>query len=160
MKISTHPYDEVGMKINHMMAHENGIKEIFYDKKDRLVCSQAAILISVDNNDVGFLNVVNQGLENILFIDQGIIEKYRGKGYGREALQKLLDSKLFEEYLICETKDNNTLANSSIQKIGKFIFSYDDRNFYLLQKEKYDDFINSEELIQLKNNVKGKRLTR
>ncbi|MDD3453010.1 MAG: hypothetical protein PHN42_01865 [Bacilli bacterium] len=160
MELITDPYDVVAHKIDYMMGHEDGIKEVFYYKRDRLTCSKAAILICDNDNDIGFLNVVDQGLKNLLFIDQGIIEKYRGKGYGSKALQILADSNIFKEYLICETMDNNILANYCVSKIGKFLFSYDDRNFYLLQSEKYNEFINSEEFNKLEKHIKGKRLIR
>lgn len=138
------PYDVVGEKIDYMMGHEPGIKEIFYLKRNRLYSSQLAALIRVDDIDVGFLNVVDEGLRNMLFIDQGIIERYRGCGYGKEAIISLINEGIFDEYLIGETKKNNILANNSASKIATLVHQNNDRNYYLFNNN-LNQFLNSNE---------------
>lgn len=163
IKLITEPYGLVAEKIDYMMGHEDGIKEIFYNKRNRLQCSEMASLIYNNNEPVGFLNVVNQGIDNVLFIDGGITQIYRGKGYGKEALNILLESNLFDEYLIGETQNTNLLANASVSKIGSLVLANNNLNYYLLQRELVKQFMDSEEFTKLKNYVektKVKRLTR
>jgi len=138
------PYDVVSEKIDYMMGHEPGIKEIFYLKRNRLFSSQLAALIRVDDIDVGFLNIVDEGLRNMLFIDQGIIERYRGRGYGKEAIISLINSGMFDEYLIDENKKNNILANNSASKIAPLVHQNSDRNYYLFNND-LNQFLNSNE---------------
>ena len=147
------PYDEVNKKIDYMMGHENGIREIFYYKRDRLICSALACLIKDSRSDIGFLNLVNENIENILFVDQGILEKYRGQGYGKKAIEILISTNNFNEYLIGETKKDNLLANRSASNIGKLIYMHDSLNYYLFQKERTNEFLDSKEFYNIKQKV-------
>lgn len=151
------PYDRVCAKIDYMMAHEPGIKEIFYNKRERLFCSALACLIKEDHNEIGFLNLVNENISNILFLDQGILRKYRGIGYGQESIKKLLLCS-FNEYIIGETKKTNILANASAQKISKLVYETNDNNYYLFQKERNNEFLDSKEFYEMKKNIEKQKI--
>lgn len=152
------PYDKVAEKIDYMMGHEKGIREIFYDKRDRLYCSVIACLIKEGHNEVGFLNLVKENVDNILFLDEGIIERYRNRGYGAEAIRMLLLYNNFDEYIIGETKRNNIGSNKSAIRISNLVYQTNEKNYFLFQKEKTNKFLCSEEFYEMKKNIEKQKV--
>ena len=152
------PYDRVFDKIDYMMGHEPGIKEIFYNKRQRLFCTALACLIKEGRTELGFLNLVSENVDNILFLDQGILQKYRGMGYGKEAIRTLLLYNNFQEYIMAETKKTNILANSSAQKISKLVYETDEKNYYLFQKERVNQFLDSKEFYEMKKDIEKQKI--
>lgn len=151
------PYDRVADKIDHMMGHENGIKEVFYNKRDRLYCSVIACLIKEGHTDLGFLNIVKEEIDNVLFIDEGIIEKYRNRGYGAEAIKILLLYNYFDEYIIGETKKDNIGSNKSASRISSLVYQTDEKNYYLFQKERVNQFLGSKEFYEMRKNIETQK---
>lgn len=135
--------------IMNMMNNEAGIKDVFAGKMDRLMSSQISLLIQQDNQNIGFVNLVTERCNyDYLFVDMGIIEKYRGQGIGKQVLTMIsqLDT---EEYILGETRTDNTLANGSVNGIGCYLATFGDRNIYLLQKDKLEKFIDENHLEKL-----------
>ena len=125
------------------------IRKIFFTKKNRFSLAQYTYLITVDGEDAGFINLVyERGDYSFLVLDSGIIEKYRGKGLGTKAL-KFLQSLDFEDFIIAETKKDNNNSNGSISKVGVQIADSDEFNYYLLQKDRVEEFIDCDGLERL-----------
>ena len=147
MKFVTKPYDEVATKIKKMMNEENGIKEIFANKIDRLSSACCSILVTEDSNEIGFVNIVHECINKFLFVDLGIKEQYRGCGYSKAIMSNIKElTNFWNEFLIAETKKSNIAANKGLNKIGIEIFSYNDLNYYLINTNKYSELISNEEL--------------
>ena len=87
IKLRSQPYDEVGEKIIDFITTDPGIREIFGGKITRVAASEISLLIELNDIPIGFINLVSENIDNILFLDMGISENYRGKGYGKELLQ-------------------------------------------------------------------------
>lgn len=153
------PYMDVYDKIYEMTKIDPEIKKIFYLKRDRLLSSVIFCLIKNNNIDIGFINMVKEYLDGIYFLDEGILEKYRNRGYGREALLEFKRLVNFDKYLIGETMKNNILSNGSANGISELIYETNDTNYYLFQPELKDKFIQSREYVKLKEYIdKRKRL--
>ena len=164
IKLQQQPYEEVGKKIYEFMINEPGIKEIFSEKCTRLIASEFSLLIKLDDIPIGFINLVPENLDNILFLDMGICEKYRGKGYGKKAIKVLLEclGKRFSEYIIGETKETNELANYMSNEDAALIYQKNGYNYYIFPKEKKNEFMNSELYTEFKEhcgNVPTKKKT-
>lgn len=141
------PYDEVDSQIRYMMVNEPGIKEIFSDKISRLVDSDLSLLIMEDTTPIGFINLVNENIDDMLFLDMGIIEQYRGKGYGKKAVQKLLEiSKGYiYEFIIGETKTTNELANAMTNDFAALVNTTEEGfNYYLFPASRKEEFEKSD----------------
>ena len=128
--------------IIHMMYNEEGICEIFNGKADRVLFSPKIFIICVDQKEVGFIYFVNEKVEDMFFVDMGLLKKYRGLGIGKKVLQMIHD-KNYKDFLIGETKKDNVSANEVTKECGVLIGETEDRNFYLLQKERVEEFIES-----------------
>lgn len=99
------PIDEVVQKVQHIMDYEDGIREIFAGRKDRVQSANVISLITLNNKEeVGFLNLVPERIDDVYFIDMGIKAKYRGQGIGKKAIEELINSNRVEGYIIGETK--------------------------------------------------------
>lgn len=137
------PIGEVACKIRNYMITEPGIREIFEDKVNRLISSEFSVLIEVNGSEIGFINLVNEICNGVLFLDMGILQNYRNKKYGSLVLQEFLNLINIKSAIIAETKEENILANHSILHIGSLVYQKNGRNYYFLPKEKVTDFINS-----------------
>lgn len=139
--------------IKNMMQTEEGIKEIFKNRIDRLSSSYYSCLIIVNEEIAGFVNLVEEKRnKDFYFLDMGIKKEYRNKGIGTKALEIILNLDI-DRFIINETKETNLLANSSINKIGYILFSKDEKNYYLLQKDKIDRFINEDYMQKLAEHI-------
>lgn len=153
------PYIEVYDKIYEMTRTDAEIKKIFYLKRDRLLSSVIFCLIKNNRTDIGFINIVKEYLDGIYFLDEGILERYRNKGYGKDALIEFRRVVDINKYLIGETLKDNILSNNSANGISELIYETDDKNYYLFQPEMKNEFIQSNEYVKLKEYVdKRKRL--
>jgi RimJ/RimL family protein N-acetyltransferase len=148
MKFVQEPFDEVANEISEMMRNEEGIREIFENRTDRIASSEYSLLVEVDNQTIGFIDLVNENIRGFLFIDLGIKKSFREKGYSSIILNKLNDDLNTKEYLIAEIKKYNVPANKTLEKIGSLIDEVDDRNFYLLQKNRESELINNTEIYE------------
>ena len=67
----------------------------------------------------------------------------------KEALEYIRNLNI-EEYIMLETKVSNEAANALANDTGCLVYQYNDRNFYLLQKELKDEFLSSNDYDNLK----------
>ena len=158
LELEFEPYLDVYNKIQKIMKTDKDLRKIFYNKQDRLLYSAIYCLIKNDEIDIGFINMVKERIDNIYFLDQGIMEKYRNKGYGRKSIELFMKSVDFDEYLIGETKKDNFLSNLSARKISELIYETNDRNFYLFQPERKEEFIYSEDYVKFKKYINKKKI--
>ena len=136
----------------HMMNREDGIRDVFVGRTDRIINADISWMIQAGNKNIGFINLVVEKCNyNYLFLDMGIIKEYRGKGYGKKFLtevQQLVEANDLPFVLMETTKDNNN-ANGVGKGIGCFITEVGDRNIYLLQKSRLQEFIDSNQMEEL-----------
>ena len=128
-------FDEILYLINNDLE----IGDIFKGREDRLL--SAAMLSTIYDKDklIGFANLIKEKQNpNFLFLDVGIIKEYRGKHVASQILEEL---KEIPKYIIVETKEDNLLANKSLEDRTVKLLEVNDRNVYLLQKERYNEFI-------------------
>ena len=147
-------YNSVARMIINYMVNESGIKEIFATKVSRLASSDISALIEVDGNYVGFVNLLKEYTKNMLFVDIGILEQYRGNGYAKAALEYIKDLDI-KEYIMLETKSSNEAASTLASNAGCLVYQHDDRNFYLLRKELKDEFVSSDDYDDLKDHCEN-----
>lgn len=143
-----------------MMNTEDGIKEIFGDRQDRLMTTVISWLITANSNHIGFINLVEEKADhNFLFLDMGIIKAYRGKGYGKkflEEVKQIVEKEKDFPYVLMETKQDNDNANGISKGIGCYLTSFDDRNIYLLQKSRLQEFIDTNQMEELAKHYEKK----
>lgn len=142
----------------NMMNYHEGIKDVFYGRQDRILTTTVSWMIQVNGQNIGFVNLVQEKADDdFLFLDMGIIEKYRGRGIGTEALKRveqMLNENDFT-YVIMETRKDNYGANQSAINVGNYLLDVNDRNVYLLQKTKYQEFIDNNMLEELIKHFKA-----
>lgn len=136
-----------------MMNTEDGIKEIFSDRQDRLMTTAISWLITANSNHIGFINLVEEKAEhNFLFLDMGIIKEYRGKGYGKkflEEVKQIVEKEKDFPFILMETRKANDNANCIGKDIGCFLTEIEDRNIYLLQRSRLQEFIDANQMEEL-----------
>lgn len=147
-------YNSVARMIINYMVNEPGIKEIFATKVSRLASSDISALIEVDGNCVGFVNLLKEYTKNMMFVDIGILEQYRGNGYAKSALEYIKDLDI-KEYIMLETKSSNEAASMLASDVGCLVYQYNDRNFYLLHEELKDEFLSSDDYDNLKDHCEN-----
>ena len=92
------------------------------DYRSRLACSLIAFIVEKDEEEVGFINFVYEELNNSYNIDLGILDKYRGLGYGSQATKLLKEIIQDCNYdLSIQAEEENYAANRILEKNG---FSY------------------------------------
>ena len=144
--------------IKNLIIRDKDINEIFKYSNNRLASASIITLIYDDDIPIGFIYVAHEFPdERIGFVDMGIVSSRRGYGYGEIAMNIFLDKiKNIDMFLIAETKENNVVANRSLNKY-EHIYDKDDLSFYLLNRnleelkneglyDKLIDHINSERL--------------
>ena len=108
-----------------------------------------------DNELIGFANLTHEGTDSqIYFLDRGIKEKYRGKHIGTYVLDELSKEKTF---IVAETEKSNVLSNASLKSRAVFLEEINDRNLYLLQKERYSEFMREGHLKKIRDYRNGKQ---
>lgn len=133
-----------------LMEKEKGIKEIFHDKQDRVNSSVVSCLIKKEEETVGFFLLAKEAVDGIYFLDMGIKKEYRNKKIAQVICEEIIKLSL-PEFIIAETKVTNIGANKSLVPYSSLIHNVEDINYYLLDKNRkqeflgspiYDDFIN------------------
>lgn len=128
-------------EVEDMMITESSIKDIFQGKYKRLLASRYIYMIHKGEENIGFTYLVDEGVDsNILFLDMGLLKRYQNQGIGTKVLEKLVNMD-FDEFIIGETKKNNISTNIIGKRIGVKVADTEDRNFYLLQKDRVEEFI-------------------
>lgn len=147
-------YNSVARMIVNYMVNEPGIKEIFATKVSRIASSDISALIEVDGNYVGFVNLLKEYTRNMLFVDIGILEQYRGNGYAKGALECIRNLDI-KEYIMLEIKSSNKNTNALANDVGCLVYQHNNRNFYLLQKELKDEFLSSNDYDNFKEHCEN-----
>ena len=153
-------------KIIRMMNEEETIKDVFKGKTERVVGADISCLIKNDNEDIGFVNLVKEKYDqDFYFLDMGIIKKYQGQGIGKKVFEILLNEKTIKnlkEFIIGETKKTNEKAIGAVENIGGIkVLETEDRVYYLLQKERIEEFIEKDGMQKLgEHEEKYRGLTR
>ena len=89
-------------------------------------------------------------IDGIYFLDMGIKKEYRNKKIAQAICEEIIKLSL-PEFIIAETKVTNIGANKSLAPYSSLIHNVEDINYYLLDKNRkqeflgspiYDDFIN------------------
>ena len=146
-------FGEYSNEVVYMMNNIIGIKEIFKDRIDRLSTSIYSCLIKMDEKTVVFVNLVEEkNNKNFLFVDMGIIPEFRNKSICNDILTYFSNFPT-KEFIIGETKVDNQYANKAAAKVGILVLTNQDSNFYLIQKNRYEEFIQNNCLEQLKEHI-------
>lgn len=103
------------------------IHTTIHNLRERNIASYFTALIKKDEEAIGFIHLVDEGVENTLFVDLGIKEKYRGLGYGKRALELLkqfieVNLELQTTYVIGETTTNNIAAIKAADAVGVCVY--------------------------------------
>lgn len=140
-------------KIVTMMRDDEVIREVFSNRIDRLANSRYSFIVKKGTKDIGFVNlVIEKQNPTFYFLDIGLKEYYRNMGIGTTILKKLQDME-FDKFILLEVKIANEGANLSIEKVGIKVAEFDDINYYLLQKDKVEEFIDGDYLEELAHHV-------
>ena len=116
-------------------------EEVFKNRLDRHGSSEVSTLIIYNGKVAGFVNLVREKRNyEMFFLDMVILEEYRHKKIGKKVFE-LLQSYNFKDPIIAETKIDNIGANKTAKEACIQIATIDDRNIYLVQKERIKEFI-------------------
>ena len=101
---------------------------------DRLVASEYIFLLRSNEENIGFILLVRETSKvNYLTLDIGIIEKYRGKGYGKKTMEVFKNeyfNRINDEIHI-QVRQDDIVANKLISILDlEYIESTNDSNFY------------------------------
>ena len=144
-------------KVCDMIKVDDALSDIFLYKEDRITNSAYAAIIEYDNKDVGFVSVLNEkGDYNFFTIDMGILKEYRSKGIGKEVLEIIKEIPC-KDFIIGETRKSNIGANKTTSSVGILIAESDKYNYYLLQKERIEEFIEKDGLEKLANHYNSSK---
>ena len=113
---------------------------VFCGTYNRLACSIFAFLINEKGKDVGFIYFVDEGLEDILFMDIGILANNRKTGLAYAALEQIINeiNNKYNVFLVSEISLSNINAIKVTERYGGVKVS--DRH-YLLQPERHEEFL-------------------
>lgn len=129
-------------EILDLIQSDATLRETFTGSRNtvsRLLNACYVAFIKLGTEDVGFVMIVNNPRNDMNEIDMGLIEKYRGKGYGTIALGMLKDLIIDNGLDISiQTSKNNIAANRSILNNG-FSLSRNDKdcNYYVLDDDSH-----------------------
>lgn len=125
--------------IMYLIKNDPAISKVFKGREDRLLTASMLSTLYDGDKLIGFANLVKEKQNpHFLFLDVGIIEEYRGRHVASKILE---DLKRIEKYIIVETQQSNFLGNKSLENRTRKLFEVGDRNVYLLQEDKYDEFV-------------------
>lgn len=124
------------------------LMEIFNIDKTRLVCSEISFIIRDNNKKIGFILLVKEKPNNILFLDMYILPEYQNKGYGKQALNELCQL-ITEINIIAETKKTNITAINAMKNNGELVLEVNNKKYFYLPLNKADDFVNSSDYQKL-----------
>ncbi len=105
---------------------------VFAGKLARFGTSYYSYLIRFDNKDIGFIYATpERRYTNGLFIDMALLNEYRGKGIGKEVLERfcLMHNDI---YMFGEVLEDNKASNIISSKVGAEIAP----GYYLFPKDK------------------------
>ena len=110
----------------------------YRNTKSRLINSNYVAFIQKKDKTIGFVMIVNNPKNNANEIDIGIIQRYRNKGYGTQALS-ILKSLILQNNLLnikIQIKKENIAAIKSVLNNGFVLLNCDDEcNYYTIQEK-------------------------
>ena len=118
-----------------MIRNDEGLQETFSGNTNtvkRVANSAYTALIKKDKTDIGFIMLVANDRTDKFEIDMGILEEFRGDGYGSQALAKLkqiIENNPEKLDVEIQTSRMNEPAIRSIVKNG-FKLYREDKNYY------------------------------
>lgn len=125
--------------IMYLVKNDPDISKVFKGREDRLLTARMLSTLYDGDKLIGFANLVKEKQNpHFLFLDVGVIEEYRGRHVASRILENL---KGVQKYIIVETQQSNFLGNKSLENRTRKLFEVGSRNVYLLQKDKYDEFV-------------------
>ena len=140
-------------KIVTMMRDDEGIREVFSNRIDRLANSRYSFIVRKGTKNIGFVNLVIEKQDpTFYFLDIGLKEYYRNMGIGTHILSTLRQME-FDKFIILEVKADNKLGNASVSRNGVMVMQKAGINYYLLQKDRVQEFIDNDYLEKLANHV-------
>lgn len=152
------PKNDRALRIGNILSSDKEISNLFGNRWDRMLMGKYTYLITCDDKDVGFLNVLHEKDDySFLVVDMAIKKRYRGKGIGTCAMQ-LLKDKNISEFIVAETKKDNVGANISLQNIGVQVADSDNLNYYLVQRERIEEFIDDDYMEKLANHYREENI--
>ena len=117
--------------------------EVFKDRMDRLRSSEVSTLIMVNDEVAGFVNLVRENRNyDFLFLDMFILEEYRSRKIGSKVFE-ILQNEGIKDMIIAETKQSNISANKTANNCCVKLGCFEDRNIYLVQKDRLEEFIDN-----------------
>lgn len=116
--------------------------DVFYRQYDRLKASRAAYLIRYFDEVIGYTALVEEKEnDNFLFLDTVIGEDYRCMGIGNYVCEVMSYTCLpHDPYLMVATRRSNHPAVKSVKGIGSLVFQKDCINYYLIQKDRLNEY--------------------
>lgn len=137
-KIGNKPEKDITSRILRVM--EKFKNDEFCGKNTRLFASFLSYVITEDNEDIGFLYLVKENYNNILFMDIGVISKYRGRGIASSATKEVVDimTQHFSDFVIAEVRSNNIASLKVVEKLNGIKVG---EQHYLLQPERKKEYL-------------------
>lgn len=135
VRLQVLPPNEQGVVLE-MIRKDQALQETFSGSRNtitRIANSAYTVLIKKDSTTVGFIMLVENGRTGKFEIDIGIVGKYRGKGYGSQALAQLKQIILNNSKKLdieIEIKMVNEAAIRSVMKNGFELYRQSDECLY------------------------------
>lgn len=147
-------YDYDFKQLIDLINNDRELNDLFKNKINRFICADLLVLINVNNRPIGFYSLVKEKQDNnFYFLDLGIIKEYQRKGIGLE-IKEQLKNKNINEFIIVETRESNDKAIGSMNKgIGLELCHENGCIYYLLQDERYKEFIEKDGMEKLANHI-------
>lgn len=162
VELITNPRDKVELEISKIFNYSDyEISKLFYDQYPRLDKSEFVSLIESNNQVLGFLNLVDEKVDNTLFLDIAVMKEFRNQQLGKKAIMKMLESYNTSKYLIAETQIDNVSAKRMLNFFGDAFYQEKDRVYYFIENVRTcNDFLNEYSFEQLKEKAKVKTKSR
>ena len=162
IELITNPRDKVELEIRKIFDYSDyKIKKQFYEQYQRLEMAEFISLIESNNQVLGFLNLVDEKIDNTLFLDVAVMKEFRNQQLGKKAITKMLETYETSKYLIAETQLDNVSANHMLNFFGDSFYQEKDIVYYFIENETTcNDFLNDCSFEQLKEKAKVKTNSR
>lgn len=131
--------------INRIEAVMSKLKKelCFSGSRTRLLLSKLAFLITVDEEDAGFIYFVNEDdkTKEILFLDLAVLSEYRNQKVASACLKKILndDNLIKNRFVLAEVSPDNEASLGLMKSLGTIQVSH---KHFLLQPNRLEEFNN------------------
>ncbi|SFU42159.1 Acetyltransferase (GNAT) family protein [Clostridium sp. DSM 8431] len=103
------------------------IEDIYYDEKQDYFLDNLSLFLKYGEKEIGYGQIIYSGNMNLI-VNFGIIEEYRGKGYGRLLINKLIQlafkNNIKDLYIRVDTNNKaalNLYEDMGFKTIGNFL---------------------------------------